>query len=136
MTRPLLLLIAGLALLQFQAPRAAAEADIDPKVNLVTELQAAVRADDKDWFAAHMHYPVRYFGKREQVIKSKAWFLDHYTTIIGPELKASILAQDPQKYFQNYQGIMVGEGSRNIWFDDFGNDDGPKFEIITINNSD
>jgi hypothetical protein len=136
MTRAFVLLIAGLGLLQFQAPRANAEADIDPKVNLVTELQAAVRADDKDWFVAHMHYPVRYFGKHEQVVKSKAWFLDHYTTIIGPELKASILAQDPQKYFQNYQGIMVGEGSRNIWFDDFGNDEAPMFEIITINNSD
>lgn len=31
---------------------------------------------------------------------------------------------------------MVGEGSRNIWFEDFGTGDGTKFEIITINNSD
>jgi hypothetical protein len=50
-------------------------------------------------------------------------------------MKPAILAQDPQKYFQNYQGVMVGEGSRNIWFEDFGTGDG-KFEIITINNSD
>ena len=26
-------------------------------------LQAAVRTDDKDWFVAHLHYPVRYYGK-------------------------------------------------------------------------
>ncbi len=129
-------MVAALALLQSQVRHANAEADIDPKVNLVTELQAAVRADDKAWFVAHLHYPVRYFGKQSMLIKSKAWFLDHYPTIIGPELKASILAQDPQKYFQNYQGVMVGEGSRNIWFDDFGEGDGSKFEIITINNSD
>ena len=95
-----------------------------------------MRAEDKAWFVAHLHYPVRYYGKQTRVIKSKAWFLDHYELIIGPELKASILAQDPQKYFQNYQGVMVGEGSRNIWFDDFGEGDGPKFKIITINNSD
>jgi hypothetical protein len=136
MMRLLVLVGVGLTLFQLQVSRSNAEADIDPKVNLVTELQAALRADDKDWFAAHLHYPVRYFGKGNSVIKSKAWFLAHYTTIIGPELKASILAQDPQKYFQNYQGVMVGEGSRNIWFDDFGQGDGSKFEIITINNSD
>ena len=131
-----LIMTAALALLQFQVLRAAAGTDIDPKVDLVVELQTAIRAGDKDWFVAHLHYPVRYFGKQDHVIKSKAWFLDHYSTIIGSELKALILAQDPQKYFQNYQGVMVGEGSRNIWFDDFGEGDGIKFEIITINNSD
>ena len=135
MMRLFVMVAAAFALLQLQVPRAKAEADIDPKVNLVTELQAAVRAEDKAWFVAHLHYPVRYYGKQTRVIKSKPWFLDHYQTIIGPELKASILAQDPQKYFQNYQGVMVGEGSRNIWFDDFGEGDGPKFKIITINNS-
>ena len=44
----------------------------------------------------------------------------HYATIIGPELKAAILAQDPETYLKNYQGLMVGEGSRNIWLEDFG----------------
>ena len=136
MMRAIIILAAALAFLQIQVPRAASEPDIDPKVNLVTELQAAVRADDKDWFVAHLHYPVHYFGKHDHVIKSKDWFLDHYTMVIGPELKASILAQDAQKYFQNYQGVMIGEGSRNIWLDDFGDGDAPKFEIITINNSD
>jgi hypothetical protein len=136
MMRLFVMVAAASALLQLQVPRAKAETDIDPKVNLVTELQAAMRADDKAWFVAHLHYPVRYYGKETHVIKSKAWFLDHYQLIIGPELKASILAQDSQKYFQNYQGVMVGEGSRNIWFDDFGEGDGSKFEIITINNSD
>ena len=136
MMRLLVVIAVALALFQSQLCRANAEADIDPKVNLVTELQAAVRAEDKAWFVAHLHYPVRYYGKQTRVIKSKPWFLDHYQTIIGPELKASILAQDPQKYFQNYQGVMVGEGSHNIWFDDFGEGADSKFQIITINNSD
>ena len=136
MMRLLVVIAVAIVLLTLQLPHANAEPDIDSKVNLVTELQAAVRADDKEWFVAHLHYPLRYFGKQTHVITSKGWFVDHYNTIMGPELKASILAQDPQKYFQNYQGVMVGEGSRNIWFGDFGNDDGLKFEIITINNSD
>ena len=73
------------------------------------------------------------------MISSKGWFVKHYATVIGPDLKANILKQDPDKYFKNYQGVMVGDGGRNIWLDDFG-DEGAgvpaRFEIITINNSD
>ena len=110
-----------------------------PETEIIKALQSAVRADDKQWFAEHLHLPVRYYGKTFRMIRSKEWFLKHYATILGPELKAAILAQDPESYLKNYQGLMVGEGSRNIWFADFG-DPGAgtpsHYEIITINNSD
>jgi hypothetical protein len=110
-----------------------------PETEIILAMQAALRADDKQWFAEHLHLPVRYYGKTFRMIRSKEWFLQHYATILGPELKASILAQDPESYLKNYQGLMVGEGSRNIWFADFG-DPGAgtpsDYEIITINNSD
>jgi hypothetical protein len=110
-----------------------------PETEIILALQAAVHADDRQWFAEHLHLPVRYYGKTFRMIRSKEWFLKHYTTIIGPELKASILAQDPETYLKNYQGLMVGEGSRNVWFEQFG-DPGvgvpSDYEIITINNSD
>jgi len=65
-------------------------------------------------------------------------FLAHYDAIISPALKTSILAQDSQHFFKNYQGLMVGDGGLNIWFENFG-DPGvgipSRFEIITINNS-
>ena len=81
---------------------------------------------------------MRYYGKTKRTINSKDWFLSHYVTIIGLELKAAILAQDPQTYLKNYQGLTVGEGSRNIWLEDFG-DPGAgvpsSYQIITINNS-
>ena len=112
---------------------------LDPIPAFIAELQSAIRDDDKDWLADHLHLPVNYFGKTKQVISSKDWFLKHYATVIGPELKANILKQDPETYFKNYQGVMVGDGGRNIWLDDFG-DEGAgipaRFEIITINNSD
>jgi hypothetical protein len=110
-----------------------------PETETILAMQAAVRADDRQWFAEHLHLPVRYYGKSKQTIRSKDWFLQHYTTIIGPELKASILAQDPESYLKNYQGLMVGEGSRNVWLEDFGDPGAgipPRYEIITINNSD
>jgi len=112
---------------------------LDPMPPFIIELQNAVRNDDKEWLADHLHLPVNYFGKTKQVISSKDWFFKHYATVIGPELKANILKQDAETYFKNYQGVMVGDGGRNIWLDDFG-DEGAGvpacFEIITINNSD
>jgi|SRR5665648_351481 len=117
----------------------AEEAAPPPETAIIVALQAAIRADDKAWFVAHLHFPVRYYGKTKHIIRSKDWFVSHYATVIGPELKANILAQDPEKYFKNYQGLMVGDGGRNIWFEEFG-DPGAgvpsNYEIITINNTD
>ena len=123
-------------LIAIGADAALAEPASNPKSALVAELQGAVRTDDKAWLAAHLHYPVRYDGRKDELIRSKAWFNKHYAIVIGPELKAALLAQDPEDIFENWQGIMVGEGSRNIWLRNFGADTEPKYEIITINNSD
>ena len=127
-----------LALLLASTLRPALAEPLDPTPAFIVELQTAIRNDDKDWLADHLNLPVNYFGKTKQVISSKGWFVKHYATVIGP-LKANILKQDPDKYFKNYQGVMVGDGGRNIWLDDFG-DEGAgvpaRFEIITINNSD
>ena len=104
-----------LALLLALPLRPALAEPLDPTPPFIIELQNAIRNDDKDWF------------------------LKHYATVIGPDLKANILKPNPETYFKNYQGVMVGDGGRNIWLDDFG-DEGAgipaRFEIITINNSD
>lgn len=134
------LILASLSYLLLAAATARAE-DGDfkiPETEIILAMQAAVRADDRQWFAAHLHLPVRYYGKTNRTISSKDWFLSHYATIIGPELKANILAQDPENYLKNYQGLMVGEGSRNIWLEDVGDAGGgvaSSYQIITINNS-
>jgi hypothetical protein len=121
----------------------ARESDTDfkiPETEIIKAMQAAVRADDKDWFVNHLHYPVRYYGKPNHTITSKDWFLKNYATIIGPKLKDAILAQNPEDYLKNYQGLMVGEGSHNIWLEEFGDpgspDIGSNYQIITINNTD
>ena len=114
---------------------ARAEDDVPPKEAFVAALQNAIGADDKEWLAAHLHFPVHYYGAKTQVIRNRAWFLRHYATVIGPKLKAAVLAQEREQVFENWQGLMVGEGSRNIWVRSFSPDLEPKYEIITINDS-
>ena len=93
------LLVTCLGLLLMAAASASAEdAELKiPESEIILAMQAAVRADDRQWFAAHLHLPVRYYGKTNQTIRTKEWFLAHYATVIGPELKAAILAQDPRR---------------------------------------
>ena len=132
----------ALPVLLFGAPSRAAEDStfLIPETEIIKAMQAAARADDKDWFVTHLHYPVRYYGKPNHIINSRDWFLKHYATIISPKLKEQILAQDPEHYLKNYQGLMVGERSHNIWLEAFGDpgspDIGTNYQIITINNSD
>jgi hypothetical protein len=134
-------LSAALVLVLLLAPtlRHAIADPVNPTPIFIAALQEAIRNDDKHWLADHLHLPVNYFGKTSHIIRSKSWFLEHYAAVIGPELKANVLKQDPNAYFKNYQGVMVGDGGRNIWLEDFG-DEGAgipaRFEIITINNSD
>jgi len=114
-----------------------AEDELPPKLAFITALQRAVREDDKTWLAGHLHYPVHYYGAKTTLIRNEAWFLKHYGSVVGDKLKAAVLAQDPYQVLDNWQGVMVGEGGRNIWFNDFGTDDTqPKYEIIAINDSD
>jgi hypothetical protein len=115
---------------------ALAQSGDDPKTAFVAALQKAVAGDDKTWLVAHMHIPMRYFGKRHMTVYSKSWLLAHYGEVFSPALKANIAAEKPDRYFENYQGIMIGDGGRNIWVDDFGPADGPpRFEIITVNDA-
>lgn len=63
--------------------RAASAETLDPTSAFIAELQTAIRNDDKNWLADHLHLPVNYFGKTKQVISSKDWFLKHYTTVFS-----------------------------------------------------
>jgi hypothetical protein len=123
-------------LLALPAGIAGAASVSDETAAFVAELQQAVRADDKSWLGGHLHLPVSYFGKKTLHIKNKAWFIKHYATLMSPELKANVLATKPDEAFENWQGVMIGDGGRNIWVRDFGTDAEPRYEIVTINNSD
>jgi hypothetical protein len=126
------------------SPAIAASADdaadqSSPDQTFLANLQKALRTNDANWLADHVHYPASYYGVKSgskgTKIQNKAWFISHYPQLIGPKLRAVVLAQDPDQLFHNYQGIMIGSDP-NIWFNNFG--DGPdniRYEIITINDA-
>jgi hypothetical protein len=123
------------ALVFLAASTAAVAQDIPLKQKFVVQLQDALRANDKNWLAGHMRYPVRHFGKRATLIRNKSWFVKNYRSVIGAKLRAAVLAQDPGNVFENWQGLMVGEGRFNIWVRNSGDGANERYEIVTINDA-
>jgi hypothetical protein len=123
-----------LAALACADPACADNNDVPPKQQFVIRLKEAVRSGDKIWLADHALYPLRYIGRTTKQIPDRASFLKNYPALIGEKLRAQILAQDPAQVFENYQGMMIGDGPINIWVRER-SDDGPgsTFDIITIN---
>jgi hypothetical protein len=129
-------IIACAALLGVVAtPVCAQKGDASAKQKFVVALQNAIRADDKNWLADHMSYPVNYFGKQKVVIRSKTSFINNYASFVTPKLRASVLAQDPADVFENWQGAMIGGGNENIWITQVGDSDNAPYQIITINDA-
>jgi hypothetical protein len=126
----------GLAAIAFSLKDSfAAEADLPEKQTIVLQLQQAVRADDKAWLAAHTRYPLSYFGRGNRVIGGKAAFIRNYALLFGAKLRAAILAQDPATVFENWQGLMVGEGRYNVWVRDTSDGGASRYQIVAINGS-
>jgi hypothetical protein len=51
-------------------------------------------------------------------------------------LQLAVLAQDQENVFENWQELMVGDGSYNIWIRNEGGDLNENYQIITNNDKD
>lgn len=115
------------------ADNAHAQSEAAPKFAFVRELQKAIRADDRTWLADHVQYPLRHHGRIATIIRNRSDFVRNYATIVSDRLRRAILAQEPEKTFENWQGMMVGDGSHNMWLRESGEGDNLRYEIVTIN---
>ena len=111
------------------------QADAPAKANVVRDLQRALRDNDRAWLAARIHYPLRYHGRTVAVIRNRADFLRSYDSVVSDRLRTAILIQDPERVFENWQGMMVGDGTHNMWLRESGEGDTARYEIVTINDS-
>lgn len=117
-------------------PMAAIAQDVVPaKQAFVVELQRALRADDRGWIADHLNYPVRYYGRMASVIRSRNDFIRNYPGLVSDRLRRAILAQMPDQVFENWQGVMIGDGAHNMWAREVSTSGAPHYEIVTINDS-
>jgi hypothetical protein len=109
----------------------ATEEDVPARERFVRELQQALRGNDKTWLADHVRYPLRYYGRKDSLIRDRSAFMRRYSSIFSDRLKSIVLAQDPSSLFENWQGIMIGNGQ--IWIRGSADHPHERFRIITIN---
>jgi len=79
-------------------------------VSFFEHLQEAVKADDKDWVANLVAYPLAVNGKKRSVVKTPAELKKAYATIFTPAIKQAILDQKLDAFFCRDQGAMFGGG--------------------------
>lgn len=115
------------------ASHAHAQSEVAPKFAFVRELQKAVRTDNRTWLADRIQYPLRHHGRTATIIRDRSDFMRNYANIVSDKLRRAILAQEPEKTFENWQGMMVGDGGHNIWLRESGEGDNLRYEIVTIN---
>jgi hypothetical protein len=113
-----------------------AEEATPPKQAFLRDLQRALRDHDRGWIADHIRYPMRYHGRVANVIRNCNDFVRNYAGLISDRLRAAVLAQQPDQVFENWQGLMIGDGTHNMWVRDTASDDTSRYQIVTINDSD
>ena len=69
------------------------------------------------------------------MIRNRDDFLRGYGNFVSDRLRRAILIQDPDRVFESWQGMMVGDGSHNMWLRESGEGDAARYEIVTINDS-
>ena len=118
-----------------QTQPAHAEAELPAKLAIARDLQRALRENDRSWIADRIRYPLRYHGRMVAVIRNRDDFLRNYARFVSDRLRTAILIQDPEQVFENWQGLMIGAGTHNMWLRESGEGEAARYEIVTINDS-
>lgn len=101
----------------------------------VSDVKKAISKGDKIWLAANLFYPlrVRISEKSSIELKNKNQFLLQYDKIFTTAFKSALNNTFSHNLFNNYQGIMIGDGK--LWMNNAVNasEAKPMFQIISIN---
>ena len=82
----------------------------------LTNLQRAVRANDRGAVAKLVHYPLRVNSDgRSRFYPDSAAFRADYERIFTPQVRRAILDQRFERLFGSSRGLMIGQGQ--VWFD-------------------
>lgn len=104
-----------------------------PREIFLTHLQQAIRQNDMGWIGSHLSFPVTIRGKHRLVLRSRQAFTNFDPALIGPTLRAAVLAEKPDDLFLNWQGMMIGSGQHNLWVCDVSADPSkPDYRIFAM----
>lgn len=83
----------------------------------LTDLQSAVRADDRQAVVELIGLPLKVYGPDDQAetYRSASSIERDYEGIFTPSVRDAILQQRFEELFGRDQGVMIGNGE--IWFD-------------------
>lgn len=103
--------------------------------SFVIALKGAIQKNDKTWLGNRIFYPlrIRISAKSNIVVKNKGQFILMYDKIFNASLKEKLKLSFSYNLFNNYQGVMIGDGQ--LWINNSlnGTEEIPDFQIIAIN---
>ena len=86
------------------------------------EIKKAVLAQDFDWFADAVDYPIElHLVSRDHVqprtvrIRTRKQLNKYKSAIFNEDLRNAVRNQSADSLFKNWQGLMIGNGE--LWFD-------------------
>jgi hypothetical protein len=104
--------------------------------NFMKHVKTSLLTNDKEWIAIHISYPIntKLANKKAITIKNKEQLIENFDQIFYPAFKEEIKSFCSCNMFNNYQGIMLGNGQ--IWMNNTPNSTDKKFDyyITSINN--
>lgn len=87
--------------------------------DFVNKIQSYILSDNKEQLAQQVAYPINVKVNGEITkIQNKDDFIKNYNQIISHDFKEAIGNAFTKYLFVNWQGIMFGEGSFNIWINE------------------
>jgi len=104
--------------------------------NFINQIKSYVVSDNNKMLAELVTYPINAkINDKVAKIQNKDDFIKNYDQIFYPDYKQVISNAYTKYLFANWQGIMFGEGSYNIWINEMTpNGSKPKLMITAINN--
>jgi hypothetical protein len=104
--------------------------DIDVE-NFMKKVKFAILNNDKEWMADNIYFPIQvHINRKNTLIKTKKQFMKNFDNIFYQQFKNEIKSFCVCNMFNNYNGVMLGNGA--IWINP---DGGSSYcKITSINN--
>jgi|GEM_PF-1555854 len=97
----------------------------------IRAFQDAVRQNDPAKVGFFIRYPIAVtLGDKDIWLRSAKDFIKYYPQIFTPQMRATVINQDYETLFSNWQGVMFGHGA--VWISEVSPDPESDETIIKV----